>query len=200
MVLCLLCKAPRQPRCCIVAVSSCNCPLSMASYACGWPGLPLSLGHHVISEDADVADLDFDDVARDHVAVSPLGAHPEHIAWVEGGVPAQLLNPGRRIPDLVGRREVLPDRAVMAHDNAELGGVQPGDNAGPKWFEGVAILAAKHGPIAPLPHPLTDIVPDAVAKDVLQGVVPGDVACLLTDHHRQLSLGLHCSRTLFWHN
>ena len=43
----------------------------------------LCLGHHVISEDADVTDLDFDDVARDHIAVSSLGAHPEYITWVE---------------------------------------------------------------------------------------------------------------------
>src|SRR5215510_3314586 len=62
----------------------------------------LFFGDHIISEDADVTDLDLDGVARDHVAVSSLGAHPEHIARVEGGVSAQLLNPGRRIPDLIG--------------------------------------------------------------------------------------------------
>ena len=62
---------------------------------------PLFFGNHVISEDADVADLDFDGVARDHVAVSPLGAHPEHVVRVEGRIPAQLLNPSRRIPALV---------------------------------------------------------------------------------------------------
>ena len=62
----------------------------------------LFFGDHVIPEDADVADLDFDDVARNHIAISSLGAHPEHVARVEGRVPAQFLNPGRRIPDLVG--------------------------------------------------------------------------------------------------
>jgi hypothetical protein len=59
-------------------------------------------GHHVVSEDANPRDLDFDDIARDHVAVGPLRAHPDHVAWMEGGVPAQLLNPGCGIPDLVG--------------------------------------------------------------------------------------------------
>src|SRR6266571_5237296 len=88
----------------------------------------------------------------------------------------------------------------MAHDDAELGGVQPGDDPGPERFEGVAILAAKHGAIGPLPLPLTDIVPDAVAKNVLQGVFPGDVAGLLAHHHRQLALGLDCARALFRHN
>ena len=62
----------------------------------------LFFGDHVISQDTDVANLYFDGVTRDHVAVSSLGAHPEHVARVEGCVPAQLLNPGRRIPDLVG--------------------------------------------------------------------------------------------------
>ena len=62
----------------------------------------LFFGDYVVSEDADVADLDLDGVARDHVAVSSLGTHPEHVARVEGRVSAQLLNPGRRIPDLIG--------------------------------------------------------------------------------------------------
>ena len=62
----------------------------------------LFFGDHVISEDADVADLDFDSVARGHVTVSSLSTHQEHVTRVEGCVPAQLLNPGRRIPDLVG--------------------------------------------------------------------------------------------------
>jgi hypothetical protein len=34
---------------------------------------------------------------------APLGAHPEHVARVEGRVLTQLLNPGRRIPYLVSR-------------------------------------------------------------------------------------------------
>src|SRR5713101_7623805 len=104
----------------------------------------LFLGSHVISEDADVADLDFDDVARDHVPVGPLRTHPEHVAGIEGRVPAQLLDPGGRIPDLVGRREILPDRPVVADDDAERGGIQSGDDEGPERLEGVAILAAKH--------------------------------------------------------
>src|SRR5215471_12156111 len=62
----------------------------------------LFFGDHIIPEDADVADLDFDDIARNHVAISPLGTHPEHVARVQGRVPAQFLNPCRRIPDLVG--------------------------------------------------------------------------------------------------
>ena len=62
----------------------------------------LFFGDHVISQDTDVANLYFDGVTRDHVAVSSLGAHPEHVARVESRVPAQLLNPGRCIPDLVG--------------------------------------------------------------------------------------------------
>ena len=90
----------------------CNMPSHSSEHACRmfpWSASVrrddrrhLFFGDHVISEDADVADLDFDGVARDHIAVSSLGAHPEYVARVEGRVPAQLLNPGRRIPDLVG--------------------------------------------------------------------------------------------------
>src|SRR5438309_1965734 len=72
----------------------------------------------------------------------------------------------------------------MAHNKAELGGVQASDNPGPKRFESVAILPAKHGAIGLLPIPLTDIIPDAVAKDVIQGVFLGDVPRLLAYDYR----------------
>src|SRR5215218_7898868 len=85
----------------------------------------------------------------------------------------------------------------MTDDNAELGGVQASDNPGPKWLEGVTVLAAKHGPIGLLPIPLTDIVSDAVAKDGIQGVLLGDVPRLLTYDYCELALGLHCSGTVF---
>jgi hypothetical protein len=55
----------------------------------------LCLSYHIISEPTDAADLDLDDVTRDHVPVGSLRAHPEHVARVERGVPAQFLNPGR---------------------------------------------------------------------------------------------------------
>src|SRR5262245_19583880 len=88
----------------------------------------------------------------------------------------------------------------MADDNAKLGGVQASDNAGPKGLEGVTVLAAKHGPIGLLPIPLTDIVPDAVAKDIIQGVFLGDLPRLLAYDYCELSLRLHCSRTVFRHD
>src|SRR5262245_51834404 len=88
----------------------------------------------------------------------------------------------------------------MADDNAELGGVQASDNPGPKRFESVAILPAKHGPIGLLPMPLTDIVPDAVAKDVIQGVFLGDVPRFFAYDDRELSLGLHRAGTVFRHD
>src|SRR5262249_56447881 len=90
----------------------------------------LSLGNHVISEDTNATDLDLDDVAWHHIPVSPLGAHPEHVPGVESGVAAELLNPGSGVPDLVGRREILPHRAVMTDDDAAMGRVQPGHNPG----------------------------------------------------------------------
>src|SRR5262245_46573971 len=127
----------------------------------------LCLRNHVISEDADVADLDLDDIAGDHVPVRALGSHPEHVTGVEGGVATELLNPGRRVPDLLGRREILPYRAVMTDGDAELCGVEAGHNPGSKRFEGVTILAAKHRPIGLLPWALTDIVADAVAEDAI---------------------------------
>src|SRR5215510_4810440 len=88
----------------------------------------------------------------------------------------------------------------MADDNAKLGGVQASDNAGPKWLEGVTVLAAKHGSIGLLPIPLTDIVPDAVTKDVIQGVFLRDVPRLLAYDYRELSLRLHRSGTVFRHD
>src|SRR5262245_18124267 len=88
----------------------------------------------------------------------------------------------------------------MADDNAKLSGVQVSDKPGPKWLEGVTVLAAKHGSIGLLPIPLTDIVPDAVAKDVIQGVFLGDVPRLLAYDYRELSLWLHRSRTVFRHD
>ena len=39
-------------------------------------GTRLFLSHNVISENADIADLDFDDVAWEHVTVRSLGPHP----------------------------------------------------------------------------------------------------------------------------
>src|SRR5216683_4135937 len=88
----------------------------------------------------------------------------------------------------------------MADDDAKLGWVQPSDNPGARRFEGVAILTTKHGPIGLLPIPLTDIVSDAVAKDVIQGVFLGDVPRLLADDYRELALGLHRPGTVFRHD
>ena len=50
--------------------------------------VPLLLSHHVISQLPDAADFYLDGVAGEHVAVGALGAHPDDIAGVEGGVVA----------------------------------------------------------------------------------------------------------------
>lgn len=49
---------------------------------------PLLLGNRVISKGADVTNFHLDGVAGDHVAVGALGAHPDYVAGVEGGVVA----------------------------------------------------------------------------------------------------------------
>jgi hypothetical protein len=41
---------------------------------------PLLLSYDVVSEHAGATDLDFDHIARDHVAVRALDAHPQHVA------------------------------------------------------------------------------------------------------------------------
>ena len=81
-------------------------------------------------------------------------------------------------------KKILPDRAVMADNDAEPGGVQASDNPGPKRFEGVAVLTAKHGPIGLLPIPLTDIVPNTVAKNIIQGVFLRDIPRLFAYDYR----------------
>ena len=144
----------------------------------------LFLSYHIIPEDADATDLDFDDVARDHVAVRPLSAHPQHVSRVEGRVPAELLDPRRRVPDLIGRGEILPYRAVVADDDPELRRIQIGHDPGTERLERVAVLAPEHGPIAPLPLPLADVVADAVAEDVVEGALTRDVPRLLADDDR----------------
>src|SRR5215510_6269462 len=88
----------------------------------------------------------------------------------------------------------------MTDDDAELRGVQVRDNPGSKRLERIAVLAAKHGPIGLLPIPLTDIVPDAVAKDVIQGIFLRDVPRLLAYDYCELSLRLHRSSTVFRHD
>ena len=40
----------------------------------------LLLPYHIIPQDADAADFDFDGVAGEHVAVGALGAHPDDVA------------------------------------------------------------------------------------------------------------------------
>lgn len=42
----------------------------------------LCLSRHVIPEDADVTDFDLNDVARHHIPVGPLSAHPQHVTRV----------------------------------------------------------------------------------------------------------------------
>src|SRR6185503_16393500 len=105
-----------------------------------------------------------------------------------------------RIPDLVGRGEALPDRPVVTDGDAELAGVQPGDDPWPERLERVAVLGAKQRPIGALPLPLTDVVADAVAEDAIQRFIPGDVPRALADDDRELPLGLDRARAVLRHD
>jgi len=96
---------------------------------------PLLLGNHVVSEGSDVTDFHLDGVAREHVAVGSFGAHPQHVAGVQGGVLAKFVDPGSGVPNLVGRREVLPDRAIVPHDDKEPCGAQISDDPRPRGFQ-----------------------------------------------------------------
>ena len=116
-----------------------------------------------------------------------------------GGL-AHLVNPGRGIPDLIRRGEILPDVAVVPNDDPQLGRIQSRDDPGAERFERVAVLGAKQRAIRPLPLPLTDVVPDAVAEHVIQRLLFRDVARRLADDHRELALGLHRSRALLGHD
>ena len=49
---------------------------------------PLLIGHHVVLQHPDPANLYFDGVTGDDVPVGILGAHPDYVAGVEGGVAA----------------------------------------------------------------------------------------------------------------
>ena len=50
--------------------------------------IPLLIGHHVVLQHPDPANLYFDGVTGDDVPVGILGAHPDYVAGVEGGVAA----------------------------------------------------------------------------------------------------------------
>lgn len=74
------------------------------------------LSHHAISEDTDARTLDFDHITCNPVAVCPLGSHPQRITWVEGGVSAKLLHPGRSIQGPNGLKvlQFLPQNIVQS--------------------------------------------------------------------------------------
>ena len=64
--------------------------------------LCLPLRHHIVPQRPDAADFHLDRIPGEHVAVGALGAHPEDVAGVEGGVVAEFVDPGGGVPDLVG--------------------------------------------------------------------------------------------------
>ena len=69
-----------------------------------FPGqIALLLRHHVVSKRADTVYLHLDCIAGEHVPVGPFSSHPEDVARVQGGVVAEFVDPGGRVPDLVGR-------------------------------------------------------------------------------------------------
>src|SRR5437660_1314605 len=77
---------------------------------------------------------------------------------MQGSRLAHLVEPGGRVPDLVGRGEVFPHRFVVTDDDAELGGVEPGHDERAERLEGVAVLGAEQGAIRLLPFALADVV------------------------------------------
>src|SRR4029453_8020858 len=163
-------------------------------------GVRLLLGDHVVSEHADAADLDLDDVARDHVTVGALGAHPEHVARMKRRGLAHLVKPRRGVPDLVAGREVFPDLAVVAHDDPKLRRIQIGDDVGAERLERIAIFRAEQRAIGLLPLALADVVADAVAEDAVERLFPGDVARLFAAPDCQLALRLDRARALAGHD
>src|SRR4029450_1660505 len=159
-------------------------------------GVRLLLGDHVVSEHADAADLDLDDVARDHVTVGALGAHPEHVARMKRRGLAHLVKPRRDVPDLIAGREVFPDLTVGAHDDPKRRRIQIGHDVGAKRLESIAVFRAEQRAIGLLPLALADVVADAVAEDAVERLFPGDVARFLADHDCQLALRLDRARAL----
>jgi hypothetical protein len=67
----------------------------------------------------NITDLHLNHIARHHVAVGALGAHPYDVAWVEGHVLGELVYPSGGVPYLFGGGEVLQHLAVVAHDDAK---------------------------------------------------------------------------------
>src|SRR5262245_19304823 len=90
---------------------------------------------------------------------------------------------------------VLPDvgEHLLAGEpdgDAEVVGVETGDDPRAHGLEGVGVLAPPEGAVAALPGALADIVADGVTEDAVERLGLGNALAALADHHHQLALVL----------
>src|SRR5215510_7431217 len=150
----------------------------------------LAFSHHGVAQHAGVRDLALHEVAVLHVLGGAVGAHPQHIARMEGEVLThaadELAHPEDRILDGVGEHLL----AVEPNDDAEGVRVEAGDDPWPHGLEGIRVLAPPERAIAALPGALADVVAYGVAEDIVQRLGFRDALAWLADHHHQLAFVL----------
>src|SRR5580692_7560795 len=113
--------------------------------------------HDRVRELADAGDLDLAGLARPHVLGHAVGAHPDHVAGMDGDVFGHPLDEILDAEDHVAGGEILHYLPVEFHDGAHLAIIGAGDDPRPHRLEGVGVLAAPHGAVAALPVALAHV-------------------------------------------
>src|SRR5262245_63024258 len=121
-----------------------------------WKTAPpcLLLGHHIVSEGTDAADLDLHHVSRSHVRGRALRPQPDDVPRVERAVPADLGNMAGRVEEHVPGVALAPDLAIHAERGLPgVGGEVRGD-PGARGLEGISVLGPPQRAVLELPGAL----------------------------------------------
>src|SRR2546422_73701 len=120
-----------------------------------WP--ILLLGHHIVSEDTDAADLDLHHVPRPHVRGRALRPQPDDVSRVERAVPANLGNMAGGVEKHVPGVELSLYLTIKADRGLQVVGVEIRGDPGAHRLKGNKFLGPPQGAVLELPGALADI-------------------------------------------
>ena len=105
----------------------------------------LLLGHHIVPEGADAADLDLHHVPRPHVRGRALRPQPDDVPRVERAVPADLGNMAGRVEEHVPGVELSLHLAINPDRGLQVVGVEIRGDPGAHRLEGIRVLGPPQG-------------------------------------------------------
>jgi predicted TIM-barrel fold metal-dependent hydrolase len=159
-----------------------------ATYRLNPPLTGRGVARNGISQNADAGNLDLDHVTCFHVRRGSFGSHPDHIAGLEGCIFADRAD---EVFDAKQHFRCLEARFFVAieADNC-LGGaeVEIGFDPRADSIKAVGILGPPGSAIAFLPAPFGDIVPDRIAKYVIERIRAPNMLTGLAYDYDQLAL------------